>query len=69
MEIPFKIHMLRDHLVCGTKDACIQWCLLAETFQKAVELALGQEPVEKGAAHWEKSAVNCNSCSQAFEGH
>ena len=45
--------MLRDRLVCGINDNCIQRRLLAKpnlTFKKALELALALESAERDAA-------------------
>ena len=42
--------MVRDQLVCGVKDECIKWRLLAEqdlNYKKAVSLALGIESAAK----------------------
>ena len=44
--------MLRDWLVCGIRDASVQWRLLAEpalTFQKAMELAQTAEMAMKNS--------------------
>ena len=51
--------MLRDRLVCGVKDDRIQRRLLSEsklTFEKALELALGQEVASKNVAELHDAA-------------
>ncbi len=63
--------MIRDRLVCGINDSCIQHRLLQEsddlTYEDAVKLALAMETTSKDVSDLQKNQSQSSSTSYSTQ--